>query len=74
MMKNEGSLTPDGLTTLNAICDEFRRQLKAALLKSNGGAPANTSDVFAAAKKLQQSSWLKQFEGRDSNDADRRAA
>lgn len=74
MTKFDAFVTPEGLATLNAICDEYRRQLKGLLVKSKGESPCQISDVIAAAQHLQKSTWLKQFDGSDSNVADKRAA
>jgi len=74
MTHSEASLTPEGLRTLNAICDEFRRQMKTTLLESKAGSPVSPRDVLAVAHRLQQSSWLSRFQQGDSDDSERRAA
>lgn len=61
MKSSEPSLTADGLQALNAVCDEFRRQLKAGLSKSGSNVTASPVDVLGAAEELQSSSWLKKF-------------
>ncbi len=74
MPPKEISISADGLRMLNAVCDEYRRQLKATLVESAGGAPVLSSDVLKVAAGLQQQSWLKQFQEDDSDDLERRAA
>ena len=49
MTHSEASLTPEDLRTLNAICDEFRRQMKTTLLESKAGSPVSPRDVLAVA-------------------------
>lgn len=73
MPPNEISISADGLRMLNAVCDEYRRRLKATLVESAGDAPVLSSDVLKVASGLQQS-WLKQFLEDDSDDLERRAA
>ncbi|WP_430451281.1 hypothetical protein [Rhodopirellula europaea] len=73
MPPNEISISADGLRMLNAVCDEYRRRLKATLVESAGDAPVLSSDVLKVAAGLQQS-WLKQFLEDDSDDLERRAA
>lgn len=74
MKSPDPSLSADSLQTLNAVCDEFRRQLKADLLKSGGNLTVSTLDVLSAAEELQRIPWLKKFQEDGSDDSDRRAA
>lgn len=74
MKSSEASFTADGVKTLNSICDEFRRQLKAGLLKCGSDSPVAPADVLRVAEALQQSQWLMKFQEDDSDESERRAA
>ena len=74
MKSSEASLTANGVQTLNAICDEFRRELKAGLLKYGSNSLVTRADVLRTAEALQRSPWLTKFQGDDSDDSERRAA
>lgn len=74
MNSSEASLTANAVQTLNAVCDEFRRQLKVGLLESGNNLPMTPADVLRAAEALQRSPWLTKFQKDDSDDSERRAA
>lgn len=74
MSSSEASLTANAVQTLNAICDEFRRQLKDGLLEGGSKSPMTPADVLSAAEALQRSPWLTKFQKDDSDDPERRAA
>lgn len=74
MNSSEASLTANAVQTLNAICDEFRRQLKVGLLEGGGNSPMTPADVRRTAEALQRSPWLPKPQKDDSNDSERRAA
>lgn len=74
MNSSEATLTANAVQTLNAVCDEFRRQLKAGLLKAGSNSPITPDDVLRIAESLQRSHWLTKFQKDDSDDSERRAA
>lgn len=74
MNSSEATLTANAVQTLNAVCDEFRRQLKVGLLESGSKSPITPADVLSAAEALQRSPWLTKFQKDDSDDSERRAA
>jgi hypothetical protein len=74
MRSSEASFTADGLQMLNSVCDEFRRKLKADLLKSGSNSPVSPLNVLRSAEGLQRSPWLTKFQEDDSDDSERRAA
>jgi hypothetical protein len=71
MNSSEASVTSNAVQTLNAICDEFRRQLKVGLLESGNNSPMTPDDVLRTAEALQRSSWLTKFQKDDSDDCER---
>jgi hypothetical protein len=75
MEKDGKSLTPEGYRTLNAVCDEFRRLLKAALVESTeGGGVVTSNHVLDAARRVHSQPWLEQFRDQGPDESDRRAA
>ncbi|XZE19540.1 hypothetical protein SH449x_004863 [Pirellulaceae bacterium SH449] len=74
MNSSEATLTANAVQTLNAICDEFRRQLKVGLLEGPSNSPMTPADVLRTAEALQRSPWLLKFQQDDSDDSERRAA
>jgi hypothetical protein len=74
MNSSEATLTANAVQTLNAVCDEFRRQLKAGLLKAGSNSPITPDDVLRTAESLQRTPWLTKFQKDDSDDSERRAA
>ncbi len=66
MNSSEASLTSNAVQTLNAICDEFRRQLKVGLLEGGNISPMTLADVLRTAEALQRSPWLTKFQKDDS--------
>jgi hypothetical protein len=68
---SEASLTVNAVQTLNAICDEFRRQLKVGLLESGNNSPMTPADVLRTAEALQRSPWLTKFQVDNSDDSER---
>lgn len=68
MTSSEASLTAIAVQTLNAICDEFRRQLKVGLLEGGNNSPMTPGDVIRNAEALQRSPWLTKFQKDDSDD------
>ncbi len=74
MNSSEATLTANAVQTLNAVCDEFRRQLKVGLLEGASNSPITPDDVLRTAEALQRSSWLMKFQKDDSDDSERRAA
>lgn len=73
MKRSEAALTANGVQTLNAICDEFRRQLKVRLLKCGSNSPVTPADILRTAEALQRSPWLTKFREDDADDSERRA-
>lgn len=74
MNSSEATLTANAVQTLNAVCDEFRRQLKVGLIHGASQSPITSADVLRAAETLHQSPWLTQFQKDDSDDSEQRAA
>ena len=74
MNSSEATLTANAVQTLNAVCDEFRRQLKVGLLEGHSNSPITPADVLRTAEALQRSPWLMKFQKDDSDDSERRAA
>ncbi len=74
MNSSEATLTANAVQTLNAVCDEFRRQLKVGLLQGGNQSPMTPADVMRVAEALQRSPWLTTFQKDDSDDSERRAA
>ena len=74
MNSPEATLTANAVQTLNAVCDEFRRQLKVGLLEGGSKSPVTPADVMRTAEALQRSPWLTKFQKDDSDDSERRAA
>lgn len=74
MNSSEATLTANAVQTLNAVCDEFRRQLKVGLIQGGLQSPMTPADVLRAAEALQRSPWLTKFQKDDSDDSERRAA
>ena len=74
MNSSEATLTANAVQTLNAVCDEFRRQLKVGLIQGGSQSPMTPADVLCAAETLQRSPWLTKFRKDDSDDSERRAA
>jgi hypothetical protein len=71
MNSSEASLTANAVQTLNAICDEFRRQLKFGLLEGYSNSPVTPADVLRIAEALQRSPWLTKFRIDNSDDSER---
>jgi hypothetical protein len=74
MNSSEATLNANAVQTLNAVCDEFRRQLKVGLLEGRSNSPITPADVLRTAEALQRSPWLTKFKKEDSDDSERRAA
>lgn len=74
MNSSEATLTANAVQTLNAVCDEFRRQLKVGLLEGVTNSPVTPADILRTAQALQRSPWLTKFQKDDSDDSERRAA
>lgn len=74
MNSSEATLTATAVQTLNAVCYEFRRQLKVGLLEGRSNSPITPADVLRTAEALQRSPWLMKFQKDDSDDSERRAA
>ncbi|MCA9195073.1 MAG: hypothetical protein KDB03_25050 [Planctomycetales bacterium] len=70
MNGSEASLTFNAVQMLNAICDEFRRQLKVGMLESGNISPMTPADVLRTAEALQRSPWLTKFRKNDSDDSE----
>ena len=70
MNSSEATLTATAVQTLNAVCDEFRRQLKVGLLESGNNSPMTAADVLRTAEALQRSPWLTKSQKDDSDDSE----
>lgn len=70
MNSSEATLTATAVQTLNAVCDEFRRQLKVGLLEGRSNSPITPTDVLRTAEALQRSTWLMKFQKDDFDDSE----
>lgn len=75
MASKERFYTDDGYGMLNAVCDEFRRLVKAQLLESKDeSVPLTPESVLEAADCVLKSPWLDRMQGPESDDTNKRAA
>ncbi len=75
MATKERFYTDDGYRMLNAVCDEFRRLIKAKLLESgDDSSPITPESVLDVAASVQRSSWLDHPQGPETDESTKRAA
>lgn len=69
MSRSDKLLTASGVTTLNAICNEFRRRLKDVLLESGEPTvPAGSKHILDAAMQVSLRDLREQFGDNESDD------